>query len=136
MSKSLEERREYQRQYRLKNNNVCTKKYEKTQKGFLMRLYRNMLSRITGIQKEKHHLYKGKDILSKEAFYEWAQNSPDFFDLWDHYKESGYQQKLAPSVDRKDSSLGYEPHNMEWVTHSENSRRGAIQRHQKNLSYS
>lgn len=36
--------------------------------------------------------------------------------------------KLAPTVDRKDPSKGYEIENMEWVTHSENSSRGAINR--------
>ena len=37
---------EKQRLSRKLNNNLHTKKYEKTKKGFLVRLYRNMLSRV------------------------------------------------------------------------------------------
>ena len=136
MTKTPEEKREYQRQYRLKNKNRCTKKYEKTHKGFLVRLYRNMLSRISGVQKVKHYLYEGKELLPKEEFYSWTLSSTSFYTLWDEYEKQGFPQKLAPSVDRKDSSLGYSSDNMEWVTHSENSRRGAVQRHKKNSSYS
>lgn len=115
-----------QREYRKKTGNACTKKYEKTKKGFLMRLYRNMQSRVTGIQKKKHHLYKGKDLLPRDHFYEWALSSSRFHELFSVWEESGYDRKLTPSVDRIDSRRGYSIINMEWVTHSENSRRGSV----------
>ena len=67
-----------QREYRLKNSNKNTIKYEKTIKGFLVRLYRNMQSRIDGVQKRKHYLYKGKELLSREDFYSWALNNKKF----------------------------------------------------------
>jgi hypothetical protein len=113
-----------QRDWRAKNNNASTKKYEKTHKGFLMRLYRNMKSRVTGVQHEKFHLYEGKSLLPKDDFYNWALESDEFFHLFMAYTDSGFDRKFAPSVDRKDSSKGYSIDNMEWVTHSENSRRG------------
>lgn len=103
---------------------AACKRYEKTKAGFLMRAYRNMKSRISGVQKAKHHLYAGKALLDKADFYLWAQESAEFHKLFAEYEASGYERKLAPSPDRKDSSRGYEPANMEWVTHSENSRRG------------
>lgn len=110
-------------------DNYCIyKRYEKTENGFLMRIYRNMKSRITGIQKQKAHLYVGKYLLPKEDFYAWAKNSSEFKSLFKKYEESKYDRKLAPSVDRIDSSKGYEISNMEWVTHSENSRRGNFNR--------
>lgn len=94
-----------------------------------MRLFRNMQSRVDGVQAEKHHLYAGKPIsFSREGFYEWALSSDDFYRLFDAWEASGYDRKLTPSVDRIDSDLGYEFDNMEWVTHSENSRRGAVSR--------
>jgi hypothetical protein len=124
-----EERLLYQKERRKQTNNAYTKKYEKTLGGFIMRMYRNMKSRVSGVQKEKHHLYEGKEILSKEEFYEWALCSPMFRVLWPTYVSSGYPQKLAPTVDRKDSTKGYTLDNMEWVTHSVNSKRGAINRH-------
>jgi hypothetical protein len=117
-----------QAEIRAANGNAATKAYEKTPHGFLVRLYRNMKSRITGVQKEKHHLYVGKSLLSKKDFYSWAEDHPDFKKLFAVYKKSGFEQKLAPTVDRQDSSKGYELPNMEWVTHSENSRRGTISR--------
>ena len=122
---------EKQRIYRSRNGNWNTKKYEKTHKGFLMRLYRNMQSRIYGVQKYKFYLYEGKELLNREVFYNWAFNSPDFYKLFDAYKESGFNRKLAPSVDRIDSSKGYSLDNMEWVTTSENSRRGALNKDNK-----
>lgn len=88
-----------------------------------------MKSRITGIQKEKFHLYEGKFLLDKELFYVWANNSPEFFRLYAEYVESNYERRLAPSVDRVDSSKGYTVDNMEWVTQSENSRRGTLSRY-------
>jgi hypothetical protein len=67
-----------QREYRSKTNNQCTRKYEKTKSGFIMRMYRNMQSRITGIQWKKRHLYSGKELLSREDFYSFAFNYSAF----------------------------------------------------------
>lgn len=128
-----EERLRKQRESRKLNGNCHTKKYEKTPKGFLMRLYRNMESRVSGIQKLKHHLYAGKSLLSREDFYKWAISDESFNSLFKLYEESGYVQKIAPSVDRIDSSKGYELSNMEFITHSENSRRGSLSNHKRKL---
>lgn len=116
------------REYRKRTNNAATKKYEKTKKGFLVRCYRNMKSRVTGVQKAKFHLYEGKELLDKETFYEWALNNITFKNLFVIWEYSNYDRKLTPSVDRIDSSKGYSLYNMEWVTHSENSRRGTLSR--------
>lgn len=120
-----------QREYRRNSGNAATKKYERTKKGKLMRLYRNMESRVTGVQKLKSHLYEGRHLLPRDEFYEWAMNSPNFHKLFDEWELSGYDRKLTPSVDRVDSSKGYRTENMEWVTHSENSRRGAVSHKRK-----
>lgn len=120
-----EERLKYQQERRKSNGNLDTKRYEKTENGFLMRMYRNMKSRVTGIQTKKAHLYQGKEILSKEDFYEWAKCSPMFMVLFKQYTDKGYKMKDAPTVDRLDSSLGYTLDNMQWVTHSVNSQRAS-----------
>jgi len=126
---SLEERNKNQRERRQRNGNAYTRKYEKTKSGFLVRLYRNMLSRVTGIQRAKYHLYAGCSLLPKDEFYSWAKSSEDFLRLFREWEWSGYDRKLTPSVDRIDSTYGYQLDNMEWVTHSENSRRGTMNRH-------
>jgi hypothetical protein len=123
-----EESNAKQREYRRKNGNKVTVRYEKTKNGFLMRLYRNMQSRTSGIQKQKFHLYRGCELLPRDEFYEWSKSSEAFHELFRVWESSGYERKLTPSVDRKDSDFGYSINNMEWVTHSENSRRGASSR--------
>lgn len=116
----------HQREKRKADGNTSTHKYEKTKKGFLMREYRNMKSRVTGVQKQKAHLYLGKPLLPREMFYAWALASPEFHSLFKAWENSHYERVLCPSVDRMDSDKGYVLSNMEWVTHSENSRRGSV----------
>ncbi len=118
-------------EWRERTGNATTKKYEKTKSGFLMRMYRNMKSRISGIQSAKYHLYANKDILSKEDFYSWAKDNKQFDALFNLYEQSNYNMKLAPSIDRIDSSKGYVISNMQFITHSENSKKGSISRHEK-----
>lgn len=134
-----EERLKYQRERRLLNRNQDTKTYEKTMNGFLMRMYRNMKSRVTGVQSKKAYLYQGKELMDKELFYEFAKCSPMFRTLFYQYERSGYAQKLAPTPDRIDSTKGYTIDNIQWVTHSVNSgriTRGTNGQISKNLMYS
>lgn len=116
---------EKQREYRRKNGNAVTRRYERTKKGKLMRTYRNMQSRVTGILKKKAHLYEGLEILPREIFYDWAMSCPEFHKLYDEWVLSDYKCGASPSVDRINPSRGYSLENMEWVSHSENSRRAS-----------
>lgn len=111
------------RERRRLTSNASTRKYEKTKNGFLMRLYRNMKSRITGVQSLKHYLYANKELLGKDEFYLWAKSSSEFHRLFDEWERLGYPRRLTPSVDRIDTSLGYIQGNMQWLTHSQNSSR-------------
>ena len=112
----------WRREYRKKIKNIDSKKYEKTENGFLMRAYRNMKSRVSGIQKLKAHLYSGKSILEKELFYKWSKTNKTFIKLFKDWQSKNYDRKLTPSVNRINSEKGYDLDNMEWITHSENSR--------------
>jgi len=122
---NLEHRLARQRDMRKANGNAHTKKYEKTKGGKLMRTYRNMYTRVSGILKTKAHLYEGLDILDKEDFYKWSLSDYAFNILFDDWVSSGYDKKLSPSIDRIDTNYGYVLDNMRWLTHSENSRLGA-----------
>tara|TARA_R110002167_G_scaffold198805_5_gene401947 strand:+ start:5527 stop:5931 length:405 start_codon:yes stop_codon:yes gene_type:complete len=124
-----EKKNNRQKELRALNGNAHTFKYERTPNGFLMRKYRNMKSRIEGVQKAKYHLYKGKELLPKEEFYEWSKNDPEFWRRFKLWEESDYERKLSPSVDRINSEKGYSLDNMEWIDHSENSRRGHASRY-------
>ena len=104
-------------------------KYEKTKKGFVMRMYRNMKSRVTGVQKAKFHLYEGLELMPKQEFYDLVLNDAGFNQLFTEWENSGYDRKLTPSPDRMDSSRGYTPDNIDFVTHSVNSRNGSYSKH-------
>ena len=113
-------------QWRVKNrtpeHKAACRKYEKTRKGFLMRAYRNMQSRILGIQFKKHHLYAGKELMDREEFYSWSLKNDDFNRLFDEWTTSSYTRTICPSIDRIDSDFGYFIGNVRWVTFSENCR--------------
>lgn len=87
-----------------------------------MRMYRNMQSRVRGVQKLKAHLYKGKELLPRDEFYKWANRSMLFWRLFSKWEASKYDRRLTPTVNRIDPNKGYVVENMEWLTHSENSR--------------
>lgn len=97
--------------------------YEKTKKGFLVRVYRNMLSRVTGVTKKKNHLYLGKCILDKDDFYKWSLLDRDFNVLYERWELSLFNGKLTPSINRINSDEGYSFPNIEWITFSENCKR-------------
>lgn len=109
------------REYRKRTNNAATRKYEKTQKGFLMRCYRNMQSRVSGVQKLKNHLYHGKPLLDRETFYKWSLSNNAFHHLFGEWEKANYERRLTPSINRINPDDGYTLSNVEWITHSENS---------------
>lgn len=108
-----------------RNTKLCDKCYRLTIKGFLTMRYRSMMVRTRDFDPIRPN-YFGKKLLSKEIFYKWAQNNKQFLKLYNEYKESGYKFKLTPTVDRLDPEKHYILNNMEWVTHSENSRRARL----------
>jgi len=98
--------------------------YDKTKKGFLVRTYRNMLSRVRGIQTEDAHLYEGLEILDKSDFYTWSLSDKSFNDLFDVWILNDSPIRICPSIDRVNTSLGYVFGNIRWITQSENSSLG------------
>lgn len=85
-----------------------------------------MESRVKGIQKKKAHLYQNVELLSRDDFKKWANSCEELKVMFKIWEESNYNKKLCPSIDRIDSLKGYTIENMRWLTHSENSRLGAI----------
>ena len=108
---------------------TCFKKYKKdysrTREGLILQRYNSMKARVEG-RDHKVVSSVGQPILSKAEFISWALNNPDFHYLYRDWVESGYQVKYAPSVDRIDERFGYELFNIQWITQSENARRGRI----------
>jgi len=113
---------------------VSSKQYEKTYEGYLVRSYRNMKSRVSGVLKEKRHLYEGKEICKKEEFYAWSKQDTSYRLLFDRWVENSYNVRLSPSVDRIDPCLGYIEGNMRWVTHDVNSLLGLYSKIGKHIT--
>lgn len=113
------EKNAWQRAWRRKNGNAATKRCEKTKQGYLMRSYRNMKSRVDGVQKKGS--WTGKELMPRAEFYAMALADPEFHRLFAAYESSGFERRLAPSPDRVDSRRGHTPDNIRWVTHSVNS---------------
>lgn len=100
--------------------------YGKTLGGKIMMSYHNMRGRVLGLQARKAHLYKGLPIMPRHEFYTWALKDERLKEVFAIWVASGYSKRLSPSVNRIDPALGYVAGNIEWLTHSENSRLGSI----------
>ncbi|WYV99233.1 endonuclease VII [Pseudomonas phage vB_PpuM-KoPa-4] len=115
----------YARQKELaeQNGRQAQSKYRKTYRGYLAVTYSNMKGRVNGRVKKSRHLYEGLQICTKEEFYAWG-DTPEFRAMLDYYKQTGYDQRFAPSVDRIDTARGYEIDNMRWLQQRVNSSLG------------
>ena len=95
-------------------------------KTFLSLLYTNMQCRVRGHVPHKAHLYEGLEIMSRGDFYNEYLEDERFLSLFKKWEMSGFDTKLTPSPDRLNSMLGYTVDNIDWVTHSVNSRNGSM----------
>lgn len=79
--------------------------------------YRGIVSRCTGGHKNRTYLVEGMPYLNKEQYEQWwLLNFTDFQKCYNLWKKSGFKNKYAPSIDRIDSTKGYNPENMQWLT--------------------
>lgn len=80
-----------------------------------------MKRRVEGNAPHNRGNWAGKPILSRDVFMSWAKNHPTFLHLYKQYVMTDFNRKLAPSINRINSSKGYLLDNIEWVTNSQNS---------------
>lgn len=77
------------------------------------------------IGKYSHKSYIGREYLSQEEWIDWCEKTKEqFMPMYRAWQESGFKKKLAPSVDRIDESKGYVLGNLQWLTLSENCKKG------------
>lgn len=124
----MEERRAYMKaylkEYRRKNKdriNAQIKEYRLTKEGFVKKTHKDMISRCG---RDKNYL--GMSVCDKDLFVKWSLSDEGFdavFNEWDHDVFT-----TTPAIDRIDASKGYVDGNMQWITFSENSIKGNIER--------
>jgi hypothetical protein len=73
----------------------------------------------------------GLKILDKNVFYDFSISNKEFNLLFSDWEKINYNRKFTPSIERIDSKKGYSLDNIEWITFSENCRRGNFNRYNK-----
>lgn len=104
------------------------KECSRTFEGMVERMYNSMLGRVRGTtgRKEGRHYWFGKPIMPREDFLVFARNSNELHRLHKQWTNRSYDRKFKPCPDRVDSTKGYTPDNIGFVTVSQN----AIRAHQ------
>jgi len=87
--------------------------------------YSQMKQRVEG-RAIRTYAVEGKELLSPQEYSLWLRNNIDDFErIYKLWEDSGFQRKYTPSIDRIDNNGSYTSNNMRWVTHSDNSKKGA-----------
>ena len=135
MSKRKSQRKEHYRKnkkriikaalsYYYKNKEACidgVRSYQRTFEGFIRAMHSGMKRRIGG-NCSAPHLYRGKFLPDRSDFLSFARSNKSLRRLHDAWKREGYVQSLTPTPHRKDSKLGYELYNVQFMTFGDNMR--------------
>lgn len=100
-------------------------RYRKNKSRFLDHVYQGIVRRCNGIP--RRYSSTGTTPISVPEWRQFcAATEAEFNKLYDGWKKSGFQRKMAPSIDRIDNGRGYTVDNMQWLSQSENSRKGTM----------
>lgn len=88
--------------------------------------YTNMGLRVNGKTRREYRV-QGTDMLSSKEFMKWCrslENMKNFYKLWVKWELSGFPRGLTPSIDRIDNLRGYTVDNIQWLTVTQNNKKG------------
>lgn len=107
---NLKKNRDYYKSY-------DRKRYRTNIARLMKHKYTGIVQRCTGGHKSRSYFVEGLPYLSWQEFRAWwKENEASFEKCYELWKESGYRNKYAPSIDRIDGSRGYVADNMQWLT--------------------
>lgn len=85
--------------------------------------YSGLVARCEGRVREGYSS-AGTIPLSRSEYDTWLVQNMDVFDkIYIAWEASGFQRRLAPSIDRINNKLGYIPENMQWLPLHKNSEK-------------
>lgn len=84
---------------------------------FVRKLYKKMENTVS---EHGYYKYKNKIICKKGEFYRFALNDLYLAKIFVMWFYGGHQLKETPTVDRKDSSRGYEINNIQFINFMDN----------------
>ena len=92
------------------------KLYRQSKKGLISKIY----SHQKQTSKKRQH---NPPSYSKEELTEWLYSQSLFHELFNKWKQSDFQSKYIPSIDRKDDNVGYTLENNQIMTWEENNKK-------------
>lgn len=112
----------------LKDENL---KYKRSIKGLINSAYSGMKRRVLSKNYE-HRFWFGKSILSKEEFIKLIiLNKIKCLKLYIIWKNNNFDNNFTPSVDRKNSNIGYTKENITFLPTQENRYKAVLCRYKK-----
>lgn len=96
---------------------VCRKRFIQSKYGLVKQCYSQQVA------KAKKREYAAPNY-SENALLDWANNSPEFHELYIAWQESGYKSNFKPSFDRVNDYISYTLDNLQVVTWTENNDKG------------
>ena len=112
--------KKYEHSHDTRQNDI--RRYRNNPKRYLYHKYQGILNRC--VRGYGHKSYAGKEVCTEEEWNKWTKKTyKTFISLYEGWKESGYERRKAPSVDRIDNTRGYTTDNMQWLTLSANCKK-------------
>jgi len=102
-------------------HNLAKVEWNRTKKGKICKIY---LKQVQSSKKRNMPL----PTYSKEELYEWLMASQEFHHIFNLWIISGYDTRLAPSIDRANPYKPYTFDNIEIMTWNENDIKGRAER--------